>query len=146
MGRITFLVFLVTLLLMQPKILLIFWGRSTHCLFILSLSSTKTIKTISSRLCQPIHSPAYICFWNCPKPVAGTSTWSCWTSWGSHGPISQACWGPSWFTSLQHVDCTTQLDVIGKLAESTLSPTAYVADKDIEHLSQYWPLRNTTPH
>ena len=31
---------------------------------------------------------------------------------------------------LQHVDCTTQLDV-GKLAECALNPTVHVADKDI---------------
>ncbi|KAK4824261.1 hypothetical protein QYF61_012527 [Mycteria americana] len=41
--------------------------------------------------------------------------------------------------SLQHVDCTTQLGVISKLAEGALNPTVPVADKDR-------PLRNVTHH
>jgi len=45
--------------------------------------------------------------------------------------------------SLQHVDCTTQLGVVGRLVEGTLNPTV----KDVkQHRSQYWPLRNTTCH
>jgi len=48
-------------------------------------------------------------------------------------------------SSLRHVNCTTQLGVIGKLAEGALDPTAYVTDEDIkEYLSQYGPLRDTT--
>ncbi|KAK4825874.1 hypothetical protein QYF61_003148 [Mycteria americana] len=39
--------------------------------------------------------------------------------------------------SLRHVNRTTQLGVICKLAEGALNPTVYVIDKDIE---QYWSL------
>ena len=40
--------------------------------------------------------------------------------------------------SPQHVDCTTQLGVIGKLAEGALNPTVHVHDKDVrQHWSQY---------
>ena len=47
--------------------------------------------------------------------------------------------------SLQCVDCTTQLGVIGKLAEGVLSSTVHVADKNVEQRqSQYRPLRNVT--
>ena len=34
--------------------------------------------------------------------------------------------------SLQHVDPTTQLGVVGKLAEGALNPTVYAADKDVK--------------
>ncbi|KAK4827563.1 hypothetical protein QYF61_019187 [Mycteria americana] len=48
---------------------------------------------------------------------------------------------------LQHVDCTTQLGVVGKLAEGALNATVHVADKDVkQHRSQYRPLRNATRH
>ena len=40
--------------------------------------------------------------------------------------------------SLQRVNQTTQLGVVGKLAEGALSPTVHVADKDIkQHRPQY---------
>ncbi|GAB0186614.1 mitochondrial enolase superfamily member 1 [Grus japonensis] len=49
--------------------------------------------------------------------------------------------------SLQRVNHTTQLGVIGKLAEGALDPTVHVTDKDVkQHWSQYRPLRNTTCH
>ncbi|GAB0176555.1 hypothetical protein GRJ2_000120700 [Grus japonensis] len=49
--------------------------------------------------------------------------------------------------SLQHVDCTTQLGVVSKLAEGALDPTVHVANKDVKQCrSQYQPLRNTTRH
>ncbi|KAK4826701.1 hypothetical protein QYF61_010916 [Mycteria americana] len=49
--------------------------------------------------------------------------------------------------SLQQVDRTTQLGVVGKLAEGALNPTVHVADKDVkQHWSQYRPLRNATRH
>jgi len=39
--------------------------------------------------------------------------------------------------SLQHIDCTTQLAVIGKLAEGALNPTVHVINKDVKpHWSQ----------
>jgi len=41
------------------------------------------------------------------------------------------------FPSFQHIDCTTQLGVIHKLAEGSLDAIVYVIDKDIEeHRSQ----------
>ena len=40
--------------------------------------------------------------------------------------------------TLQHVDHTTQLGAISKLAEGALNPTVHVADKDVkQHRSQY---------
>jgi len=49
--------------------------------------------------------------------------------------------------SLQSVNHTTQLGVIGKLAEGALGPTVHVTNKDIEqHQPQYRPLRHTTRH
>ena len=49
--------------------------------------------------------------------------------------------------SLQHINHTTQLGVVGRLAEGSLIPTVHVADKDIEqHRPQYRPLRHTTHH
>ncbi|GAB0208383.1 cAMP-dependent protein kinase inhibitor alpha [Grus japonensis] len=49
--------------------------------------------------------------------------------------------------SLQHVDHTTQLGVVSKLAEGALDPTVHVANKDIKQCrSQYRPLRDATHH
>ncbi|GAB0180669.1 cAMP-dependent protein kinase inhibitor alpha [Grus japonensis] len=49
--------------------------------------------------------------------------------------------------SLRHVNHTTQLGVICKLAESALNPTVHVTDEDIkQYWSQYRPLRDTTCH
>ncbi|KAK4829762.1 hypothetical protein QYF61_006486 [Mycteria americana] len=49
--------------------------------------------------------------------------------------------------SLQHVDRTTQLGVIGKLAEGALNPTVHVTNKDVkQRWSQHRPLRNATHH
>ena len=49
--------------------------------------------------------------------------------------------------SLRHVDCTTQLGVICKLAEGALDPAVCITDEDIkQYWSQYGPLRDTTCH
>ena len=49
--------------------------------------------------------------------------------------------------SLTHVDHTTQLGVICRLAEGALHPTVYIIDEDIkQYQSQYGPLRDTTCH
>ncbi|GAB0188195.1 cAMP-dependent protein kinase inhibitor alpha [Grus japonensis] len=46
---------------------------------------------------------------------------------------------------LQHVDRTTQLGVIGKLAEGALDCTVHVTDKDVkQRQSQYQHQRNAT--
>ena len=48
------------------------------------------------------------------------------------------------FPSFQHIDCTTQLGVIHKLAEGALDAIIYVVDEDVEdHRSQDRPLRDT---
>ncbi|KAK4833081.1 hypothetical protein QYF61_027743 [Mycteria americana] len=49
--------------------------------------------------------------------------------------------------SIRHLNRTTQLGVICKLAEGALDPTVYVNDEDIkQYWSQYGPLRDTTCH
>ncbi|KAK4824932.1 hypothetical protein QYF61_021552 [Mycteria americana] len=49
--------------------------------------------------------------------------------------------------SLQHVDRTTQLGVVGKLAEGALNSPVHVTDKDVKQCwSQYRPLRNAARH
>ena len=49
------------------------------------------------------------------------------------------------FPSFQHINCTTQLRVICKLAEGVLDAVVYVIDEDVEeHESQNQPLRDTT--
>ncbi|KAK4823599.1 hypothetical protein QYF61_003799 [Mycteria americana] len=49
--------------------------------------------------------------------------------------------------SLRHVNRTTQLGVICKLAEGALNPAVYVIDEDTkQYWSQYGPLRDTTRH
>jgi len=50
-------------------------------------------------------------------------------------------------SSLQCVSRTTQLGVVGRLAEGALSPSVHVTDKDVkQHWPQYQPLRHTTRH
>ena len=47
--------------------------------------------------------------------------------------------------SFCHFNCTSQLDVISKLAKGALDPTAYVVDKDVEQQqSQVRSLGDTT--
>jgi len=49
--------------------------------------------------------------------------------------------------SLRHVNHTTQLGVVCKLAEGALDLTVYVIDEDIkQYWSQYRPLRDITSH
>ncbi|KAK4821259.1 hypothetical protein QYF61_017137 [Mycteria americana] len=49
--------------------------------------------------------------------------------------------------SLQRVICTTQLGIIGKLAEGALNPAVHVTNKDVkQRRSQYQPLKNATHH
>lgn len=48
-------------------------------------------------------------------------------------------------SSFQCFSCTTWLGVTGKLAESVLSPTVHISEKDVkQHQSQYWFLKNVT--
>ncbi|KAK4827094.1 hypothetical protein QYF61_014196 [Mycteria americana] len=64
------------------------------------------------------------------------------------GPLLQLVQVPlDGIPSLRHVNCTTQLGVVCKLAEGALDPTVCVIDEDIKHYwSQYGPLRDTTHH
>ncbi|PKU32521.1 serine-rich hypothetical protein [Limosa lapponica baueri] len=49
--------------------------------------------------------------------------------------------------SLKHINHTTQLGVIGKLAEGALDPTVCVIDEDIkQYCFQYGPFRIATSH
>jgi len=49
--------------------------------------------------------------------------------------------------SLQRVNRTTQLGVVGKLAEDALDPTVHVISKDFEQCqSRYQPLRSASHH
>jgi len=49
--------------------------------------------------------------------------------------------------SLKYVNHTTQLGVIGKLAEGVLDPNTYLIDEDIKlYWSQYRQLRDTFYH
>lgn len=49
------------------------------------------------------------------------------------GPCLQPVQAPvDGISSLQRVDCTSQLGVVCTLAEGALNPTAHIADKDAE--------------
>ena len=76
--------------------------------------------------------PVCINTWDCPDPSAAPCTWPYWTSLGFHGPTSPACPGPSGWLPFQCTVCTTQPDVICKLAEDALDAIAYVFDEDAE--------------
>ncbi|GAB0196099.1 cAMP-dependent protein kinase inhibitor alpha [Grus japonensis] len=64
------------------------------------------------------------------------------------GPLLQPVKVPlDGIPSLQQVNRSTQLEVVGKLAEGALDPTVHVSNRDVkQHRSQYRPLRNTTCH
>ncbi|KAK4815374.1 hypothetical protein QYF61_001362 [Mycteria americana] len=52
---------------------------------------------------------------------------------------------PDGIPSLRHVNHTTQLGGVCKLAEGAINPTVYVTDEDVKlHWSQHRPLRDTT--
>lgn len=60
-----------------------------------NLSSTSIPKSFSSGVLSVPDPPACTDTGGCPDPDAGSWTWPWWTSWGSHGPTSQARPGPS---------------------------------------------------
>lgn len=64
--------------------------------------------------------------------------------------VPQDGFPPAWELSLHHVNCTTQLGVIGKYAEGALDSPIHVTNKDGTlnsiHLSRYQPLRDITQH
>lgn len=49
---------------------------------------------------QPVLHLVCTCAWDCPNTSAQPCTWPCWTSWGLHGPTSQASQGLLWMGSL----------------------------------------------
>ena len=71
-----------------------FWAVS----FVSSFSAfcPQVPSSLSQPSCsQSLHPPACIDARGCPDPDAGPCTCICGTSWGSHGPTSQACLGSS---------------------------------------------------
>ncbi|KAK4831314.1 hypothetical protein QYF61_016803, partial [Mycteria americana] len=121
-GRIPSLALLATLLWMQPRIRLAFWAVSAHCqpVFVLGIALTH-VQDLALGL---VELPE-VCMGPPLKPVKV--------------PLDG-------IPSLQRVDRTTQLGVIGKLAEGALNPTIHIV-KDMEQCrSQYQPLRNATHH
>lgn len=142
-GRITSLHVLVTILLMQPMILL--RGMQAYSADSCWASCQQTPSNHSPQGCfWTIFLPACIFVWDFTNPHAGPRTWSCWISWVSQRPTSPACQDPSGCThSLKHVNCTAELGVIGKLAQAALDPTVHVIDNTVKQCqSQYWPLKN----
>jgi len=105
------------LLLMQPRIQLAFWAASAHCRLMLSFSSTSTPKSFSGLLSS--HSPPslYLCL-GLPRPTLQDPALGLVELYVVHaGPPLQPVKVPlNGIPSLQRINHTTQLGVVGKLA------------------------------
>ena len=93
---------------MQPRIQLAFWAAGAHCWLMSSFSPTSTPKSFSAGLVSLFIPQPVLKFGGCPDPRAGPCNWLCWTSWGSHRPISRACLGPSGWCPV-HLMCQPHL-------------------------------------
>ena len=110
-----------------------FSAAGAHCLVMLSFSSTNTRKYFSSGLSLNSFSAQ-------PVFVLGITPTHVQDLALDLVELHEVCTGPclqlfqfllDGIVSFQRVDCTTQLGVIGKLAEGALNPTVHVTDKDI---------------
>ena len=134
---------------MQPRIQLAFWAARARCWLMLSFSSISTPKSCSLGLLSS-HSPPslYLCL-GLPRPMCRTLhltllNFMRFTQAHLSRPVQVPLNG---IPSLQRINHTTQLGVVGKLAEGALGPTVHVTDKDIKHhRPQYQPLRHITCH
>jgi len=104
-------------------------GASAHCRVMLSFSSTGTSKSFSSGL-RSIHSlPSLLGI--APTQVQDLALCLVELREVRTGPLLVPVQVPLDGTpSLQCVDHTTQLGVVGKLAEGALNPTVHVVSKD----------------
>ena len=113
-----------------------FWAVSAHCWVILSFLSTRTLNFCSAGLLSTLSLPSL--------EIAPTHVQD--LALGLIEP-HEVCTGPplkpaqvplDGIPSRQRGDRTTQLGVVGKLAEDALNPTVHVTDKDVkQHWSQY---------
>lgn len=109
---------------------------ASHLIFHLTVSPSPPVQGC----CQSSHPPFCMDIGYCLNPGAGPCTWSCWISWGSHGPTPQACQDPPRFPLMNQLHPW----VIHKLAESALNPTAYVINEDTAPGPLYRPWEDTT--
>ena len=93
-------------------------------------------QVLSAACSQSIHPPVCTDIGGCLGPGAGSCTWLCWTSWGSHwlifNPVKDSLDG---IPSNKWISCTTQLSVSCRLPEGAFNPTVYVTDGGIK---LYW--------
>ncbi|KAK4824175.1 LOW QUALITY PROTEIN: hypothetical protein QYF61_011472, partial [Mycteria americana] len=130
---------------LQPRIRLALWAASAHCRLMSSFSSISTPKAFSAGCSRSHHPPACIETEDCPDP--GDPALGLVEPHEVHtGPLLELVQVPlDDSLSFWHVNCTTQLGVICKLAEGALDLAVHVIDENIEqHWSQYGPLRDTT--
>ena len=111
--------------------------------------STSTLKSFSLGLLS-IHSLSslHLCL-GLPWPICSTLHLALLKFMGFTQAHLSSLSGSFWIAacSLQHVNCTIHLGVVGKLAEGALNPTVCVTDKDVkQRQSQYWSLRNAICH
>lgn len=84
--------------------------------------------------------PVCIYVWDCHNPGTTPATWTCLTSWGSHGPTFVCPHVPGWNPVLQDVNFTTHFHVI-------CTQSHFVIDKDIkEYQSPQRHLRDDSCH
>lgn len=67
-----------------------FWAVNPHYWLMSSFSSRRTPTPLQG--CFWTSTPTHIS--ECLDPGAGPCTWTCWSSWVSHGPTFQICSGP----------------------------------------------------
>lgn len=80
---------LVTALLVQPRIQWTFCAASVPCQLIRALHQVLHWAALNRVIHAVCIDPE-----DCSNSGAGPCSWSCWTSWPSHGPTPQLCQGP----------------------------------------------------
>jgi len=127
---------LATLLLIQPRIQLAFWAVNAHCQVMLSFLSTNSPKSFFAGLLSILSLPSLCLCLGLPQHRVQDLALG-------FVELHEVCMGPplkpgkvplDGMLSLQHVDHTAQLGVIGKFAEGALNPTVHAADKDVKQL------------
>jgi len=119
-DKITSFALLAVLLLLPPRIQLAF---GAHCWHMSRLPSTSIPGPFWKGCAPSLHPPVCTDSGDCYNPGARPCIWVCWTSWGSPGPTSPACLGPSgchpapqvcWSHYTQFKDhlCTTLIDLV----------------------------------
>jgi len=119
---------------MQPRIRLAFWAASAHCHIMLSFTSTsKSQVLLLGAALNPFSAQAVFVLGVALAQVQDLALGLVELLEVCMGPLLKSVKIPlDGISSLQCVSCTTQLGVIGRLAEGALNLPVQVANKDVK--------------